>query len=380
MRKILHLADLHLGFAHRYLGDRAPQRAEEALKTLERVVDWALDDAHQIGAVLIAGDLFETHEDPDPRLTGRVISTLKRVVGEGRALVTVPGNHDEISYPESVYRVHADTWPGVLVRQPLPGLAARFDLDGTPCAVYSMAYTAGLSPNTLPAVKLEEEDEEENEVRLALLHGTLDAEPADRTYRIDSSTLREARIAYAALGHIHKPAEVRVGDGLGVYPGTLNGKGFDDPGVSELVVVSFSGGLPQIERVPFPVRPIQTRSIDLAHYPTMEALIRDLEAGAQSNLILRLEPHGPCPEDFDQEYFLGRLRESFFHLELNDRSLMLSDQDIERIAQQPTVKGMFVRHMQERIAAQAENDAVREVERLALRKGLAAFDAARREH
>jgi len=375
MRKTLHLADLHLGYDHRYLGEHAAQRAEEAVQTLERIAEWAVDDRNEIGAVLIAGDLFETH-DPDARLTGRVIATLRRITAAGRALVTVPGNHDEYSYPESVYRSHGATWPGVLVTQPSPEAVARFELDGAPCTVYAMAFTAGLSPTVLPPLP---PADRVDEIRIAVLHGTLDATPTDRSCRIDSATLAAGGVAYAALGHIHTPSETRLRGGLAVYPGTPIGKGFDDPGVEELVTVAFSGGLPRVERVAFPVRPIETRPIDLAHYETTEQVLEFLEAQAQANLILRVKPFGPRPADFDLEYVHGRLRELFFHVEIQDQSVDIPPEEIEQLAQQRTIQGLFVRLMRERMA-QAEDDvAALECARMALFKGLAAFESVRRE-
>ncbi len=375
MRKILHLADLHLGCDHRYLGERAGQRAEEAVQTLERVAEWAVDDCNEIGAVVIAGDLFEMH-DPDPRLTGRVIATLRRVTAAGRALVTVPGNHDEYSYPESVYRSHAGTWPGVLVTQPSPEAVARFELDGAPCTVYAMAFTAGLSSAVLPPLP---PAQQVDEVRIAVLHGTLDATPTDRSYRIDSATLAAGGIAYAALGHIHTPSETRLRGGLAVYPGTLNGKGFDDPGVEELLTVSFAGGMPHVERVAFPSRPIETRPIDLAHYETTEAVVEAIEAQAQANLILRLRPFGSRPPGFDPEYVRGRLKDLFFHVELQDQSIDIPPEEIDQLAQQRTIQGLFVRLMRDRMAETEDDLAAAECARMALLKGLAAFESVRRE-
>jgi DNA repair exonuclease SbcCD nuclease subunit len=378
MRKILHIADLHLGFAHRYLGERAAARAEEAVQTLERLVDWALDSDHEVGAVLIAGDLFETHE-PDSRLLGRVLSTLKRIPAGGRALVTVPGNHDEYSYPESVYRQHVRTWPGTLVTAPTLTPAATFELDGQPVSVHSLAFTAGLSEKvlTLPPV---DDASGDDAIRIALLHGTLDADPSDRTYRIDSATLARGDFAYAALGHIHKPAESRFGDGLAVYPGTLNGKGFDDPGTAELVLVSLPGGQAKVERLPFPTRRIDTRRIDLWRYDSQEALIGALEREAAPQAIVRFALEGFRPDDFDAGELLGRLGGSFYHLEIDDRSLEISEEEIERLEQHPTVKGLFVQLMCRRIAdmRSAGDETGLAAARRALEHGLAAFEAVRR--
>jgi DNA repair exonuclease SbcCD nuclease subunit len=370
MRRILHIADLHLGFEHRYLGDRAGKRAEEALQTLERIVDWALEDNQSIAAVLIAGDLFETHL-PDPILIGRVITTLKRIPASGRTLVTVPGNHDEISYPESVYHEHAGTWPGVLVTSPYLTRVAAFNLGNTSCEVHSLAYTAGISPRVL---ELPEPARPGDAIRIALLHGTLDAMPADRSYRIDSETLIAGGFAYAALGHIHKPGETRLGDGLAVYPGTPNGKGFDDPGVEELVVVAFRGGLPTIEHLPFAVRPIRTQRVDLARHETQESLITELGRTAEANAIVRLELFGPRPGDYNLEHLKGRLQSHYFHLDIDDHSVEISLEEIDRLAQQPTIKGLFTRMMREKIRAAGDEPGGARLARKALMMGLTAFE------
>ncbi|MCK4412645.1 MAG: DNA repair exonuclease [Candidatus Eisenbacteria sp.] len=392
MRKILHIADLHLGFAHRYLDEHAASRAEEAVQTLERVVEWAIDSDHEVGAVLIAGDLFETHE-PDSQLLGRVMATLKRIPTSGRTLVTVPGNHDEYSYPESVYRQQTRNWPGVLVTSPTFAPVATFELGGHPCTVYSLAFTAGLSGKVLTLAEEASSPKDGSAtrpgaaasppgIRIALLHGTLDADPTDRTYRIDSATLAKGSFSYAALGHIHKPAESRFGDGIALYPGTLNGKGFDDPGTPELVLVSFPGGRPRIERVPFPTREIRTQKVDLGRYETQEDLVTALERDPAPQAIVRLALEGFRPEDFDAGELLGRLAGSFHHLEISDRSLEIPAEEIERLEQQPTVKGLFVQLMRRRIAdAQAVGDqkAVATAQ-LALEHGLAAFESVRRGH
>lgn len=374
MQKLLHIADLHLGFEHRYLGDKGPRRAEEALQILERVVEWAVDDANEIAAVLIAGDLFETH-DPDHQIAGRVITTLRRIPSSGRELITVPGNHDEYSYPESVYRLHESSWPGTLVTNPNPRQVTELQLNGVTCGIYAMTYIAGLSCSVLPPFEPAQED-----VRIAVLHGTLDANPTDRSYRIDSQTLIRSGITYAALGHIHKPAEIRLGDGFAVYPGTLIGKGFDDPETPELVTIAFPGGRPVIERTPFTVRPVRTLPIDLGPFTTQDEVIAHLERELDEDAIVRLYPTGSRPPDLNLEHLRGRLASACFHLEIEDHSLEISADQIEQLMHQPTLKGLFVQQLMEREAEIAGDDAARHMIRLALAKGLTAFEAIERGH
>ena len=117
--RILHLADLHLGETHDYLGPSADARRAEADGVLRRITDLVLAPDSPVGGVVIAGDLFETH-DPAPSLVEAVLADLTRLRAENIRLLTVPGNHDEYSYPSSVYRRYGSRWPDRLVTNPAP--------------------------------------------------------------------------------------------------------------------------------------------------------------------------------------------------------------------------------------------------------------------
>lgn len=375
----MHIGDLHLGFAHRYLGPKAPQRAGEILDVLERLVAYATDDAHEVAGVLIAGDLFERH-DPDRELTGRAQSLLGRIPDSGRTLVTVPGNHDEYSYPDSVYRRQADSWPGILVTCPQPECVAVVDLGEVEAEIFAMAFTAGLSSKRLPVFEPQAVDDAtaaapstKPRVRVAVLHGTLDADPADRSYRIDRLVLGESGVTYAALGHIHKPSEHAFSGGLAVYPGTLNGKGFDDPGVDALTLVSFPAGRPEVERVPIPVRRIESRAIDLSRFASQQELIAEIEQDLDADRILALELLGTRPPDYEPAELRGRVGARCFHFELEDQSIRIDDDELSALEQQPTLRGLFVQKLRARMAAcPGDEDKLARL-RLAMRKGLAAF-------
>ncbi len=377
MPRILHLADLHLGHGHSYLGRKAPRRKQDAIELLERIVDWALEPSNDIAAVLIAGDLFDSHNPPSD-LAGVTVAALSRLPQAGKALITVPGNHDEYSYPTCVYRRYADDWPGVLVTTPEPRAVTSFPLGENTCTVFSMAYTSGLSPSRLDDFPtLIDEHPAAGEIRIALLHGTIDVDPSDRTYRIDSAALRRAHIAYAALGHIHKPDAKEIGQGLAVYPGTLNSKGFDDPPVHHLTVVHFEGARPVVEKVPFETRRVEVRRLETTASDTTRSISEKLAAMTDPSLILKVVLEGTRPpEGIDTDYLEASLSDRFFHLEIEDRTQHLAPEDLVSLASQPTIRGTFVKMMLRRIETAKGRE--REVARMALEKGLEALaDAAR---
>src|SRR5690606_18200460 len=108
-----------------------------------------------------------------------VISDLKRLIDNGIAVVTVPGNHDEITYADSVYRIHAERWPGVLVQNPMPAHVATLDVHGTPVYVYGLAYTGGLTRARPPISEFPRLDA--HGVHVAVFHGSLDWDAGDRS-------------------------------------------------------------------------------------------------------------------------------------------------------------------------------------------------------
>ncbi|WP_374713305.1 DNA repair exonuclease, partial [Symbiobacterium terraclitae] len=223
MIRILHLADLHLGWRPAFMPrDRAEERRRRRDTLLERAVDLALDRRNGIDMVVIAGDLFETHRPEEP-LVAAVMGQLRRLEQGGVPVVTVPGNHDEITYPNSVYQNHREDWPGLLVTNPNPAHVASLTVQGAAVHLYSLAYTGGVTQTQPPVNRFPKVDGPG--VHLAVFHGTLGDWGGDRSLPLDPAALAKAGYDYVALGHIHKPGEVRLGRGLAVYPGAVEGKG-----------------------------------------------------------------------------------------------------------------------------------------------------------
>ncbi|WP_207421128.1 metallophosphoesterase family protein [Desertivirga brevis] len=85
--KILHTADWHLGKRLEKFS-----RLEEQKEVLAEIIDIA--DAHDVDAVLVAGDLFDSF-NPSTEAIELLYKTLKRLTNNGRrAVVAIAGNHD----------------------------------------------------------------------------------------------------------------------------------------------------------------------------------------------------------------------------------------------------------------------------------------------
>jgi DNA repair exonuclease SbcCD nuclease subunit len=352
---ILHLADLHLGASHSYLGDRAPARAKESDGVLERVAAWLTGPAApKVGAVLIAGDLFD---DPRPgdALAERTIRALRQIEDAGIATVTLPGNHDEWTYPDGVFRRYETSWPGRLVTEAEPTVVTTLDLGGTAVEVVSCAFNQGRNPSPpqwkspLPATR------ERGARRVGLFHGTLTLlgsfiAEGPRAFPLDLDRLAAWGLDYLALGHIHKRQDFRRGSCLALYPGPIEGFGFADGGSPVMTIVDLSGETAKLQPVDAVAAGIRLRNV--AVLPIEMAGVAD-EGHLESKIAEAANPGAPPP--IVKVLLRGRpafavrvdeirrkLAGSFEHLEIEAESVGADLGAWEALAEQRTLEGIFV--------------------------------------
>jgi exonuclease SbcD len=367
MIRILHLADLHLGRSHSYLGDKAAERKREADSLLSRVVDRVLGDPIDVDAVVIAGDLFDTY-DPEDSLVGEVMGALRRLVRAGKTVITLPGNHDELSYHNCVYRRHQDRWPGILVSSPEWTRVATVQTEDGPCHFYGIAYQAGITREKLDtSIPLEPEG-----LHVALLHASVDLPSTDRSIHATSRELGKLGVDYVALGHIHVPNQISLRKGLAVYPGLIEGSGFDDPGRGRLTIACVGDGKPSIEEIPMEARPIETREIDLGSMDGDEELTEAITAHADPGIILRVRLTGPAGFEPSSELISSELDEHFYHLEIQEDFVLMGAGEVEAAAGEETVLGLVILRLKER-ESRAKTEEEKAIARLALRHAWRAF-------
>lgn len=369
MVRILHLADLHLGWQPRFLGAKAAARQQERDRLLTRAVELVLNE-EPVDVVIIAGDLFETHTPPQP-LVESVLADLDKLVAAGVQLITVPGNHDEITYADSVYREQSARWPGILIQNPMPDHVASFDVKGTPVHVYGLAYTGGLTRLQPPLTDFPRLDEQG--VHVAVFHGSLDWDAGERSLPLSSEALARAGYDYVALGHIHLHEVHDVGRGKAVYAGATEGKSFSDTGTGAFCFTRLSGGEAHVELQPVDVRSIAEKRVDVTDLEDADAIAERAAAEADGEAIVRVRLVGAAMAPLSTDVLAERLRDLYYYVEVVDETTLLDADIIAALAKEPTVRGQFVRRMQEGLAAATD-----EKERMrwqgALRRGLAALE------
>ena len=352
--RILHLADLHLGASLPEALQQLDPAAHTAFKqsrdtVLERLADWISCPESRVGLVLIAGDLFDTHH-PNEHSTQLVTRALARI-GQHAPVVTVPGNHDEYSYPDCVYR--QTHWPGVLATDPEPSLVCRSDLeDGTSVAVYAVTYEAGkVQPGRLvhfPSVH-------STEVGIAVVHGTENdyfsgpVLEGERCFRIRHAQVAEAGYRYLAMGHIHRAQSWALGQCAAAYPGPPVGPSPADPGSGNLLLMGIEGERTTIETVDDAELlgwrwVIHEIDVEPGETPvkTAERLAESLPVGEQQVCVARLRGHVE-DEDFARE-LETRLLEAGRSVVVQDRDIrVLPPRNLELLLKEESLAGEFAR-------------------------------------
>ena len=360
-KKILHLADLHLGSGHDYLGVDAAKRAAETDSVLDRIADWITAcESTDVGAILIAGDLFQTPW-PDEDLVTRVVRALDRIRQAGIDLITVPGNHDEWTYADGVFRKWASSWPGTLVRNTEPEVVATLEIEGYKVEVVSCTFHQGRNPPSSGWKNPLTDKRTTGVRRIGLFHGTLDRlggiiTEGERAFTLDFQRLAGWGLDYLALGHIHKRQTLREDDCIAVYPGPIEGRGFDDTGYPQLCLIDVVPSIPQVQTLDGAAlgirsRKVETLAIDLVRIADSKALEREILSATNPDRpppILRVDLHGSADFSWSPDELHRSLVSHFLHLEIAADRPIGSLGDWERLASQRSLEGIFVAKLIER--------------------------------
>jgi exonuclease SbcD len=296
MLKILHFADAHIDMANYGRHDPTsglPLRVLDFLKSLDTIVETAI--AEKVDLVLFAGDAYKDR-NPAPtfqREWGRRVMKLSRM---GIPTLLLVGNHDT---SPSLGRAHTlDPFntlevPNVLVMD-RPFFYKPADLWDLPLQVIALPWisrTGLLASQELSAVNQQEVKEAIEERLIAIVQNSLEvADPklpvvltahasvqgavygGERTVMLGSdlvlpgSLVRDPRLDYVALGHIHKSQDLNEhAHPPVIYPGSIERVDFGEAADDKFfVIANVEHGRTEVEwRKLKEIRPFIDRSLRL---------------------------------------------------------------------------------------------------------------------
>jgi DNA repair exonuclease SbcCD nuclease subunit len=371
--RILHLADLHLGAGFPSMGDHGPERSRDFLNAFQRAIELAVSAERPVDLVVIAGDLFDTH-DPDEGLVFQVESCLEKLSKAGVPVAMVPGTHDAISYRRSIYRRLRLPEGAHLLVSPKLAAGPRLTIQGETVQLYGIGY----DPSVVFRPLAEFARSGTSDYHVGILHGALQDNPnwkiRPSDLPLDRSEIGASGLDYLALGHYHNFVEVRENGTVAVYPGTLEGRKFNEEGTRYLVIATLTHGSVSIERRPWNTRTVSQVTLDFtsAAIHDERRLLERLAAYAGDSQIVRARLEGAADFAFEAERIQSTIQDRFFHLELDDRTYLMDTALLGQFKDEATIRGAFVRRTLDRLA-HASTQEEKETVTLALRLGLAEF-------
>lgn len=354
--RIIHCADIHLDSALTTHLDkeRARSRRKEILDTFRRMLIYASENGVQ--AVIIAGDLFDSETVSS--------ATVNVVLGEiarhnELEVYYLQGNHDPGKsifagkiIPENLHTFE-DRW--TYYRLDKNAGESGYDnemLADSNIVLAGIELTADNKNSIYDELSIRESD-----VNIVTLHGQAQAYGiAQGTEDICLDKLKDRGIDYLALGHIHKPKKENLDHrGIYVYPGCLEGRGFDECGAHGFVLVDIDDMTHELKTkfIPFAYRRLYDVQVDItdaadshdAADMIAEMLYREVNSheSDQSQALVKITVNGSIDveKEIDMDYLFRQFEDSFYYMKLVDKTNLKVDP--LKYVHDMSLKGEFIR-------------------------------------
>ena len=217
--RFIHMADVHFDSPFTVLASRnnlANIRRLEQREAFKKTIEYI--KVEKIPFLFISGDLYE--QEYIRESTIEYINNLFKTIPETRIFIS-PGNHDPF-LSNSFYNTF--NWnKNVTIFNSEIKIIETEEAD-----IYGFGFTDFYCENSrIEEIKLKNK----NKINILITHGALDASKTlDMQYNpLNSNKLKEIGFDYIALGHIHK-ANYENNKNNFIYPGSLISFGFDELG------------------------------------------------------------------------------------------------------------------------------------------------------
>ncbi len=360
--RIAHIADVHLDRPFAGMRGDAGEHARQRLRdTFRRCLGLAV--ARKVDLITIGGDLWE---DENVRVDTR------RFVAHELGQTAIPavlicGNHDPYLAGGNYARTE---WPSnvKLVSSAQPA-EHRF---GDDVSVWGLSWTGeGLRAEFLETFRVPADRR-----HVLLIHGTSTSVPyfAEQSNHcpFSPSSVRAAGFDLCLAGHIHA-ASVR--DAV-VYPGSPEPLGWSETGDHCVAIVDV-GETVDVDLVPINEDRYEGSELDCTGCDSSgmveERLRSQIPSEDRARLHLRVDLCGDVDSQCEirPTMVADGLAADFAELIVNDATT--PDYDLDHIAQQETVRGIFVRDIRARLGEESDEQKREKLE-LALKAGLRALD------
>lgn len=367
MVRLLHTADVHLGAKFLGLGDKGIFQREQVRASFKKIISLAI--AEDVDILLIAGDLFETNQQPQKNID-LVIEQFSLLAANNIPVCLIPGTHDCFD-SGSIYRKFnlEETCPSLTLftdeawaYKEFPGLGLT--LYGRP-NLTNRAYKSpldGLRRLT------------ESQYHVAMAHGSLNISDviAEDDHVFTAKQIHNSQMHYIALGHWHRPYPCSDKGVVAWYSGPPELISMDQREQGGVIIVTMlDSGRVEVERRQTGVRYSDELGIDVSDFDSLSLLKSRILEGADPNLVRKVLIKGLRNEHMllPLEELEAELSEGFFHLRIVDQSHPRMSEIREDAYAGQLILARFVKLMKEHIEASQGDE--REIAEEALQYGLA---------
>ena len=358
--KFVHIADMHFDSTFLNLSDKdimGDLRRLEQRKVFKKMVEYIKQN--KIEYLFISGDLYE--HKYIKQSTIEYINNLFKEIPKTRVFIAA-GNHDpkikNSYYNKFNWNENVKIFNSVIEK-----------IETDDCNIYGYSfddfYCEGCDIENI-------EIEKNGKYNILVIHGNLDgAKEDDKPYNpISRSLLEEKGFDYVALGHIHKLDYNTYENQKIVYPGSTISLGFDELGTHGMIVGELNNGL-KLKFVPLDDEEFVKRKLSVDNMYSKEELIESInEMNINSNEYVEIILTG-------RRNFEINIYELQKFLQ-NNRIIKVKDEtkislDLEKIANENTLRGLFVKEMMERLEKET-NSEERDILERAIEIGLNALE------
>ncbi len=359
--KILHTADLHIGARDAFLGTAAEGRRFENLLTFERIVDLAKENGVEL--LLIAGDLFDSNNIESTFIDG--VFNKITATPEIRVIFSA-GNHDPL------------TSDSPFLTRELP--QNLFVLKGNDDVITFEDIKTKVYGRSFESVYLKGEEEftlkaDNDFINIMVQHGELRADLGSDYNSITPKFVKKSGMDYIALGHVHTRTPIgKIENTYFAYPGCPEGQGFDELDQKGVYLGEISKGKCEMEFISVSKRQHIVRRVDITSCSDIAtAVLEDIKTNCENwaDNLYKIELVGSIsPEsEINLAEITARLSSVLYFVKIKDKTEFLID--LELLAKDPTLKGVFVKNMLEKMKTAEDIEAVKR----ALNIGLRAFNS-----
>ena len=394
--RFIHMADIHFDSPFTVLASRnnlANIRRLEQREAFKKAIEYI--KVEKIPFLFISGDLYE--QEYIRESTIEYINNLFKTIPETRIFIS-PGNHDPF-LSNSFYNTF--NWnKNVTIFNSEIKIIETEEAD-----IYGFGFTDFYCENSrIEEIKLKNK----NKINILITHGALDASKTlDMQYNpLNSNKLKEIGFDYIALGHIHK-ANYENNKNNFIYPGSLISFGFDELGehgfldikinknnseiknkieenkinnleikskieknkINNLEEKNYEKDKIEIKFLRADERKFEEESIDISSIKSEEELIEKLdEMNLEEENFYKIILKGTKKIELN-EVRICKLTRKDMILKVRDKTE--TEYNIDNLAMQKNLKGMFVKNLLEKLKSDPqEEDSIKK----AMEIGLKSFE------